>query len=311
MDANAPGSPKRSLLRPWPLQRIFFGGAEVGHREILEQTSLVQIWLMPGYRNTRGVTSAHRTSSMGSNSQQTIFITCLLLLMNDKYRHAMIRRRCILPLTVVIAGLVGSSAQSPLPPKPAIDVASQEAAVIESMATKIAFENDGNFTREQNSRIRVQTDAGVKAWGMLSFPFQAATQTVDIDYVRVHKADGSTIVTPPDNIQDLDSEITRSAPFYSDLREKHVAVKGLGKGDILEYEAHWHTTKPLIPGQFWFEYNFHHEGVVLNERVEIRVPETRAVKVKGPQPTQTVTTESGSHIYAWTYSKLQSTKEPE
>lgn len=223
----------------------------------------------------------------------------------------MIRRRCILPLTVVIAGLVGSSAQTPLPPKSALDVASQEAAVIESMATKIAFENDGNFTREQNTRVRVQTDAGVKAWGTLSFPFQAATQTLDIDYVRVHKADGSTIVTPPDNVQDLDSEITRSAPFYSDLREKHVAVKGLGKGDILEYEAHWHTTKPLIPGQFWFEYNFHREGVVLNERVEIRVPERRAVKVKGPQATQTVTTESRSHIYAWTYSKLQSTKEPE
>jgi tetratricopeptide (TPR) repeat protein len=223
----------------------------------------------------------------------------------------MIRRRCILPLTVVIAGLVGSSAQTPLPPKPVLDVASQEAAVIESMATKIAFENDGNFTREQNTRVRVQTDAGVKAWGMLSFPFQAATQTLDIDYVRVQKADGSTIVTPPDNVQDLDSEITRSAPFYSDLREKHVAVKGLVKGDILEYEAHWHTTKPLIPGQFWFEYNFHHEGIVLNERVEIKVPETRAVKVKGPQATQTVTTESGSRIYAWTYSKLQSTKEPE
>ena len=223
----------------------------------------------------------------------------------------MIRRRCILLLTVLVAGLVGSSAQTPLPPKPSLDVASQEAAIIESMATKIVFENDGNFTREQKTRVRVQTDAGVKAWGMLSFPFQAATQTIDIDYVRVHKADGSTIVTPPDNIQDLDSEITRSAPFYSDLREKHVAVKGLGSGDFLEYEAHWHTTKPLIPGQFWFEYNFHHDGIVLNERVEIRVPETRTVKVKGPQATQTVTTESGSRIYAWTYSKLQSTKEPE
>jgi Domain of Unknown Function with PDB structure (DUF3857) len=222
----------------------------------------------------------------------------------------MIRRRCILLFTVLVV-LVGSSAQTPLPPKTGLDVASQEAAIIESMATRIVFENDGNFTREQKTRVRVQTDAGVKAWGMLSFPFQAATQTIDIDYVRVHKADGSTIVTPPDNIQDLDSEITRSAPFYSDLREKHVAVKGLGSGDILEYEAHWHTTKPLIPGQFWFEYNFHHDGIVLNERVEMRVPETRTIKVKGPQATQTVTTESGSRIYAWTYSKLQSTKEPE
>jgi tetratricopeptide (TPR) repeat protein/transglutaminase-like putative cysteine protease len=187
---------------------------------------------------------------------------------------------------------------------------SQEAAVIEEMATKIAFDNDGNSTREQTSRIRVQTDAGVKQWGLLNVPFQSATQTVEIDYVRVRKADGSTLITPPDNVQDLDAEITRSAPFYSDLREKHVAVKGLGKGDILEYEAHWHTTKPLIPGQFWFQYSFQRDGIVLDERLEIKVPGERAVKVKGPQTTQTITTDAGSRVYTWTYSKLQSAKEP-
>jgi tetratricopeptide (TPR) repeat protein/transglutaminase-like putative cysteine protease len=211
----------------------------------------------------------------------------------------------------MLAALLAGRAQTSPPHNPAKGDYSQEAAVIEEMSTKIFFENDGNATREQTSRVRVQTAAAVQQWGLLNFPFQSATQTVEIDYVRVRKADGSTLITPPDNVQDLDSEITRSAPFYSDLREKHVAVKGLGKGDILEYEAHWHTTKPLIPGQFWFQYSFHHEGIVLDERVEIKVPAERAVKVKGPQATQTVATEGGSRIYTWTYSKLQSTKEPE
>ena len=178
------------------------------------------------------------------------------------------------------------------------------------MFTKIAFDNDGNFTRQQTSRVRVLTDAGVQNWGLLTFPFQSATQTVEIDYVRVRKADGSTLLTPPDNIQDLDAEITRSAPFYSDLREKHVAVKGLGKGDTLEYAAHWRSTKPLIPGQFWFHYNFHRDSVVLNERVEVKVPAERAVKAKGSQGTQTVTRDAASRTYLWTYSKLENTKEP-
>jgi hypothetical protein len=39
------------------------------------------------------------------------------------------------------------------------------------MATKIAFDNDGKFNREQTSRVRVQTDSGVKQWGLLSFLF--------------------------------------------------------------------------------------------------------------------------------------------
>jgi len=223
----------------------------------------------------------------------------------------MISRWCALPIiTVVLAALLAGWAQTSPPRGPAKDDYSQEAAVIEEMSTRIAFDNDGNFTREQTSRVRVQTDAGVKQWGLLSFAFQSATQTVEIDYVRVRKADGTTLITPPENVQDLDAEITRSAPFYSDLREKHVAVKGLGKGDILEYEAHWHTTKPLIPGQFWFQYNFHHEGIVLEERLEMKVPAERTVKVKGPQAAQTVTTEAGSRVYTWTYSKLQSAKEP-
>jgi tetratricopeptide (TPR) repeat protein/transglutaminase-like putative cysteine protease len=183
--------------------------------------------------------------------------------------------------------------------------------VVEELSTKITFDNEGNLTREQTSRVRVQTDAGVQQWGLLNFPFQSATQSVEIDSVRVRKPDGSTVTTPPDSMQDMDSEITRGAPFYSDLREKHVAVKGLGKGDILEYEAHWHATKPLVPGQFWFQYSFRHEGIVLGERLEIKVPVARAVKFKGPQATQTVTTDGDFRIYSWTYAKLENTKEPE
>lgn len=123
--------------------------------------------------------------------------------------------------------------------------------------------------------------------------------------MRVRKPDGTTVVTPSENVQDLDAEITRSAPFYSDLREKHVALKGLGKGDVLEYAAHWHTTKPLTPGQFWFLYNFHHDGIVLKESIAIKVPRERLVKVKGPQATQNVTTDGDFGTYSWLYSKLQ------
>lgn len=197
--------------------------------------------------------------------------------------------------------------------QPAVSAAkpddSQEAAVVEEMTTKVVFENSGNFTRGQISRVRILNDAGVKDWGVLSFPYQSATQTVEIDHVQVRKPDGSIIVSPADNIQDLDSEVTRAAPFYSDLREKHVAVKGLGKGDTLEYAARWQTTKPLVPGQFWIEYNFLHKGIIKDEVLEIKVPRDRAVRVKGPE-TQTVTEQGASRVYTWTYSKLDNVKDP-
>jgi len=217
--------------------------------------------------------------------------------------------RCAFSLAVALLTPLTAYTQIAQPQATAKEDYSQQAAIIEEMSTKVSFENSGNSAREQTTRVRIQTDAGVKQWGLLSFPFQSATQTVEIDYVRVRKPDGSTIITPPDNAQDLDSEITRAAPFYSDLREKHIAVKGLGTGDTLEYGAHWQTTKPLIPGQFWFQFSFENAATVLHESLEIRVPAERKVKVKGPEATQTISTEAGSRVYAWTFSRLPGAKD--
>ena len=99
----------------------------------------------------------------------------------------------------------------------------------------------------------------------------------------MQKADGSMVPTPAENTQDMAAQITREAPFYSDLREKHVAVKGLGVGDVLEFQAHWHGTKALAPGQFWYAYNFSHDGIILREQLQISVPRDRPVKWKGPR----------------------------
>jgi Tfp pilus assembly protein PilF len=219
---------------------------------------------------------------------------------------------CLVTVSSSFFLTAAQSAEKPTLPKPDAtkEDYSHEAAVIEQLTTTIAFENDGNFSREQNTRVRVQTDPGVKAWGLLSFPYQSATQSVEVDYVRVLKADGSTVVTPADNIQDIDSEITREAPFYSDLREKHVAVKGLAQGDVLEYAAHWRTTKTLVPGQFWFAYDFHREGIVVSEKLEVKVPTGRSVKVKGPEATQTVTTKGSWRVYAWANTRLHNEKDP-
>jgi len=196
--------------------------------------------------------------------------------------------------------------QAPAGAPPAKADYSQEPFVIEQLSSKAAFQDDGTSVREETTRIRVQNDAGVQQWGLIELPFESGTSTLDIDYVRVRKPDGTVVVTPPDNIQDLDAEITRAAPLYSDLRVKHLAVKGLSPGDVLEFQARWTSTKPLAPGQFWFDYNFDKDGIVLDERLEVSVPSDRPVKIKGPKATQTVAEVSGRRVYTWTSSNLSS-----
>jgi hypothetical protein len=112
--------------------------------------------------------------------------------------------------------------------------------------------------------------------------YSSANEQVEIGYVRVRKAGGTVVETPADSVQDVTSEVMRVAPMYSDYHEKHVTVKGLGAGDVLEYQVTTRLHTPLIPGQFWFAYDFAKANIVLDEGVEVNLPRERQVKVKSP-----------------------------
>jgi len=183
---------------------------------------------------------------------------------------------------------------------------SKEGAVIEQMTTKVVFQSDGNSTREQRAQVRVQSDAGVQQYGLLRFPYQSSVEHVEVSDVRVTAPNGSVIATPLDSIQDVTSEIYREVPFYSDLREKHVPVKGLEPGATLEYSVRWQSDKPLAVGQFWIGYQFVKNIVVLDERLEISVPRERDVKLKSQTIQPTTREEAGRRIYSWKTSNLES-----
>jgi len=177
--------------------------------------------------------------------------------------------------------------------------------VVEQNSAEFAFENDGTGTQKSTARIRIQSEAGLQRFAVLTFPYQSATESVEVGYIRVRKPDATIVTTPPDTAQDIASEITRQAPLYSDLREKHIAVKGLSVGDVLEYEVQERIAKPMAPGQFWCSYAFPTDGIILQENVQVSVPRERAVKWRSPK-VKPVITESGSRrVFTWTYCLLE------
>ena|SRR5438445_4304647 len=103
---------------------------------------------------------------------------------------------------------------------------SKEAFVLEQSSDKFKLQNDGTSSRELIMQARVQSDAGVQQLGVLKFSYLSSSESFAVDYVRVRKPDGSLVVSPPDNFQDMPADVIRAAPFYSDIQEKHVAVKG-------------------------------------------------------------------------------------
>jgi len=182
---------------------------------------------------------------------------------------------------------------------------SQQAIVVEQSSSKLKYENDGSYTGTDYARVDVQSDAGVQAFGVLTFPYESSVCTVDLDFARVRKPDGSTILTPAENVQDMSTEITRQAPLYSDLREKHVAVKGLTAGNVLEYQARWTCDKPLVPGQFWYAFNVPKDRVILEQNLEISVPAERKIKLKSSEIKPDISEDRKYRTYRWKSSNLE------
>jgi tetratricopeptide (TPR) repeat protein/transglutaminase-like putative cysteine protease len=177
-----------------------------------------------------------------------------------------------------------------------------EAYVIEQSRTSVRFENDGTGTRELQLRIKAQSEAGVQRWGQLILGYNAANESIAIDYVRVRKADGTTIATPASAVQDLSAPVQRIAPVYTDFRQKHVTVASFRPGDTLEADVVFTVHTALAAGEFWTEYSFNQDAIVLDEEFDLDVPASRKIILK-TQPGFDPTTRDagGRRIYHWAH----------
>jgi len=182
---------------------------------------------------------------------------------------------------------------------------SKDAVIFEHYSTKVVYQADATGTREITAVVRMQAEAGVHNFAVLTFPYASTNESVDVEYVRVRKPDGSMVLTPAYNIQDLPAEVTRVAPIYTDVYEKHVTVKALGVGDVLEYLVRYRTIKSQIPGHFWFQYTFSKGIIVKDEELEIDVPRNNYVKVSSPDLMPQVTDNGARRIYAWKTANFQ------
>src|SRR5271169_4157927 len=175
---------------------------------------------------------------------------------------------------------LAKDAKNGAPAVPAAKDYSQEAYVIERLQNHYRFEADGTGRKESIARVRVQSEAGVQQWGQLQLGYNSANERMEIAYVRVLKQDGSIVKAPEDAIQDLSAPIEHEAPVYTDYRLKHVTVPGLRPGEVLEYDLVTVVHTALAPGQFWAEYEFDKNDIILDEDLDVDVPADRPLKLK-------------------------------
>src|ERR1700676_941512 len=183
---------------------------------------------------------------------------------------------------------------------------SQEAFVVEQYRSIYRFENDGTGRKETVARVRVQSEAGVQQWGQIQGGYNSANERVEMDYVRVIKADGSVVKAGEESVQDLSAPLEQQAPVYTDYRQKHITVPGLRPGEVLEYHIVTVIHTALAPGEFWADYEFDKNSIDLDEEVDVDVPADRPLKLKNKEGRDPkISEEHGRRLYHWTSSHLE------
>ena len=198
-----------------------------------------------------------------------------------------------------------AAAPAPSAVSPQVSPYSKEPYVFESIENKVRFEADGKGQHDLSVRVRVQSESAVRELGLLVYPYDSAFETLDVLYARVLKPDGTVVDTPPTDVQELDSAVSREAPMYTDQREKHIAIKSLSTGDILEYKLRWTIHDPMAPGYFWYDTSYFRNGICLKQTVEISVPRDLKVNLKYTKPEPSIREEGNSRIYTFQTSNLQ------
>jgi tetratricopeptide (TPR) repeat protein len=182
-----------------------------------------------------------------------------------------------------------------------------EPLVIVSMDDAVRMQADGMGVQEKTVVARIQAESALKQLAVISLGFAANSQHVEWVYARIRHKDGTVTETPVDSAIEVAEQVTREAPFYSDLKESQLPLKDLRVGDQLEWKGRIVRTKPEAPGEFWGQGVFTRDGVVLAETVELDVPKDKYVHVWSPNAKPLASVEGDRQLYRWSSQNLKPT----
>ena len=214
-------------------------------------------------------------------------------------------RHCCFIAFLCLAVTAFAQTVTPLSEKSTTPDFSQEPFIIESINSTFRFEADGTGSKRSETRIKLQSESAVQKLGQLAFSYNSDFEKLTVTG-RVIKADGTKVEIPESAVQDMSSSVSRVAPMYSDVRQKHVIVPSLRPGDTLEYEVQYDQFKAMAPDHFWSSYDFNKSFIVRDEELRIDVPANRYVNVKSRDEYKPeVKEQAGRKTYTWKTSHLE------
>jgi hypothetical protein len=192
----------------------------------------------------------------------------------------------------------------------------QNPAQIELLETKYRFEANGDSRKEVHTRVKINSELGVRQFARLNFDFNRSFQSVEIPLVRVTHPSGGVADILPSAITDNPNPAVVDFPAYHDVRVKSVRILGLQPGDILEYRVITTTTHHPLAPDFWLDHTFDRSGVVTEEIFELDLPASRKRQLRVDSAAPATSEEKPSQgdstrdILLWKHSGRKTSDQP-
>ena len=148
----------------------------------------------------------------------------------------------------------------------------QTPAQIELLETKIRFETNGDSRKEVHTRVKINSELGVRQFARLNFDYNRSFESIDLPLVHITHPSGGTVDILSSAITDNPNPAVVNAPAYQDVRVKSVRILGLAPGDLLEYRVITTVSHHPLAPDFWLDHSFDRTGVVSQEIFELDLP---------------------------------------
>ncbi len=230
----------------------------------------------------------------------------------ERFRPLVCLLAAALPLGLAGQAKLSAPAQHQAATSAPSDDFSGEPAVIVRSRSVVIMRADGTGTRENTLVIRLQTEAAVRQFGVIAMSFAGSAEHAEFLYARVRHPDGTVAETPVSGALEQPAQVTREAPFYSDLKNLQLPIKSLAVGDMLEWSNRVTRTRPEVPGQIWGQDAFTQDAVALDESFELHVPAAVHLTVwTNPDiAPPTDATKGADRVITWTQSILSAPPAP-
>ncbi|MFA5039447.1 MAG: DUF3857 domain-containing protein [Candidatus Omnitrophota bacterium] len=142
----------------------------------------------------------------------------------------------------------------------------------------ITLNKDDQLVSEHHYVVKILNDRGKENFGEISLQYDSTYETVELEYARTIKPDGTVVTVGDKNIRDV--SLYLNFPLYSNARMRIISMPEVAPGSILEYKVRLLRTKLVNKKDFDSLYWLQSHEPVLWQKFRVTVPEDVELRFK-------------------------------